>query len=159
MLPKIIYISPQSVSAERREARRRTVLLPAGQGMAHGVDRAILLDLSESGLRLQCHAPPRVGETVVVDLPIAGSVTARVVWQSGHQCGAAFEQPVTKAAVSAAILSSPPKKHPAEAHAEPALESAYPELEPMRAEWALLALLPLVLLLLFALAFLPVSGF
>ena len=156
MLPRIAYIS-EVTEDERRGKTRRTVYLPAASDASAWGPRAVLLDLSETGLRLQCHAPPEVGEAITVDLPMVGQVEARVAWQSNGQCGAEFAQPVTKAVVSAAILSSPPRERMVASGSE---KSGSPvDLFPLRTEWALLALLPIVLLLLFALAYLPVSGF
>lgn len=157
MLPRIAYISEAPEDAERRGAARRTVHLPTTGDLAAFGPRAILLDLSETGLRLLCHSLPKVGETIYIELPLAGQVAAHIVWEAEGQCGAEFDQPIARAVVSAAILSSPPRQRPAETPA--ASEGPSIEQMPMRAEWALLALLPLVLLLLFALAFFPISGF
>lgn len=156
MLPRVAYISEVSEDADRRTAARRTVHLPASDDVTVRGPRAIILDLSETGLRLQCHSLPKVGETILVDLPLEGEVAAQVVWQADGQCGAQFKRRVSKASVSAAILSSPTRPR----SVAPA-ESIEPQVElvPIHAEWALLALVPLVLLFLFALAFLPVSGF
>lgn len=157
MLPRIAYISDAAEDSERRGASRRTVHLPARDVPPARGPRAILLDLSETGLRLQCRSLPQLGEVIFVDLPLEGQVSARVVWLSGDQCGAEFERRVSKGAVSAAVLSSPPNERATAAADE--TDEPQVELVPIRAEWALMMLMPLVLLLLFALAFLPVSGF
>lgn len=157
MLPRIAYISEESEDLDRRYARRRTLFLPTEPPDVPWGRRAILLDLSETGLRMQCHAPPEVGEEFAVELPMAGPVTARIIWQNDLECGAEFTEAISRAAVSAAVLSSPPRDHAAPSTAQ-ASGSPQVELVPMRSEWVLVALLPMVLLLLFALAFLPVSS-
>lgn len=156
MLPRVAYISEVSEDADRRTAARRTVHLPASDDVTVRGPRAIILDLSETGLRLQCHSLPEVGETILVDLPLEGTIAARIVWQADGQCGAQFERRVSKASVSAAILSSPARSRFV---APPSESIEQVELLPIHAEWALLALVPIVLLFLFALAFLPISGF
>lgn len=157
MLPRIAYISPESLDGDRRTASRRTVFLPATSSPIPWGSRAILLDLSETGLRLQCHAPPQVGETIAVELPIAGEVAARVVWRRLAECGAQFDQPIPRAAVSAAVLSSPTPQQRAATESR-TVSSSPPAERPLSATWALFILMPVVLLLLFAFAFLPVSG-
>lgn len=157
MLPRIAYISEPSENTERRAKARRMVQLRTVYGGAAWGQRAILLDLSETGLRLQCHSLPEVGETIAIDLPIRGTVNAVVMWQSGGECGAAFEEPIGKGVVSAAILSSPPRSRPAMLSPDPDGHRSDPM--PLRTEWLLLVAVPIVLLLLYALADLPVSGF
>lgn len=48
------------------------------------------------------------GETVDLVIPGAGSAEAAVIWNSGRYFGCRFENPLTSAAVSAALLRSPP---------------------------------------------------
>lgn len=157
MLPRIAYISEPSENTERRAKARRMVQLRTVYGGAAWGQRAVLLDLSETGLRLQCHTLPDVGETIGIDLPIRGTVNAVVIWQSGGECGASFAEPISKGVVSAAILSSPPRSRPAMSPPDP--DDRTPDPVPLRTEWLLLAAVPIVLLLLYALAYLPVSGF
>lgn len=157
MLPRIAYISDPSEDPERRANARRTVHLPAIYDGAAWGRRAVLLDLSETGLRLQCHTLPEVGETIGIDLPTLGTVEAVVVWQSGGECGVSFAEPISKGVVSAAILSSPPRSRPA--MPSPELDDRRPDPVPLRTEWLLLVAVPIVLLILYALAYMPVSGF
>lgn len=157
MLPRIAYISDASEDPERRVKARRTVHLPTIYDGASWGQRAVLLDLSETGLRLQCHTLPEVGETISIDMPILGTVDAVVAWHSGGECGAAFAEPISKAAVSAAILSSPPRARPTTPPRE--RDERRVEPVPLRTEWLLIAAVPIVLLLLYALAYLPISGF
>jgi hypothetical protein len=49
-------------------------------------------------------------EGVDLDLPEAGSTNAVVVWNSGRYYGCEFKDPLPKAAISAALLRSQPKK-------------------------------------------------
>lgn len=157
MLPRIAYISEPSENTERRAKARRMVQLRTVYGGAAWGQRAVLLDLSETGLRIQCHSLPEVGETIAIDLPIRGTVEAVVVWQSGGECGAAFAEPIGKGVVSAAILTSPPRSRPA--MPPPGLDDRRLDPVPLQTEWLLIVAVPIVLLLLHALAYLPVSGF
>lgn len=47
------------------------------------------------------------GEVILFDLPVAGSTEARVIWKRKNKFGCEFLVPVSKAAVSAALLLTP----------------------------------------------------
>jgi hypothetical protein len=102
MLPLATQIRVEVPASERRRARRHAMALPV-----QGPTRAVIENLSETGLALLTSAPLAVGSTFEVELPLAGTVTARVAWSEDGLFGCEFEQPVAHAAVSAARLRSP----------------------------------------------------
>jgi hypothetical protein len=56
---------------------------------------------------LESAAPLQIGERIDLVIPEAGPAEATIVWTSGHYFGCRFEQPLSTAAVSAALLRSP----------------------------------------------------
>lgn len=50
------------------------------------------------------------GDTIEVRLPEMGATRAKVVWRDGYMFGCQFEHPIPKAAVSAALLHSDPRR-------------------------------------------------
>lgn len=156
MLPKIAYLADLPEDAERRHSPRRKVSPLADSGPNLAGKRVLLLDISEVGLRLQSSAPLEIGQTILVNLPQAGDVEARIVWRNNEECGARFSVPISKAAVSAAILASPGRENPP---ASPPLHQTdgLAAISPIYAELALLMLLPVAVLFLIVLAVLPIS--
>lgn len=95
-------------SSERRgAARRRLQLETAGASEATPNIRVVIHDLSVSGLLLETFAQFSVGERIELQLPEAGAAEALIVWNSGRYFGCRFAQPISTAAVSAALLLSP----------------------------------------------------
>jgi hypothetical protein len=102
MLPLATQIRLEHPDSERRRAPRHAVALAVA-----GPSRAVIDNLSESGLALVTNAPLSVGSTFDIELPLAGTVTARVAWSEEGLFGCEFQQPIARAAVSAARLRSP----------------------------------------------------
>ncbi len=100
----------QSLNAQilrdKRGSPRRTICLTADVGSISDQSRARINDLSETGLKITSATAFEKGETVVVELPLVGTVEARIVWTAGNSCGAEFLIPVSKATISAALLRS-----------------------------------------------------
>jgi len=104
---RLIYaeVLENLLSEDSRSAlRRRIRLVVPTSGLRVGWSRALIRDLSETGLRIDTTSPLTEGETLLVELPIAGSVEARVVWKEGTTFGCEFSAPVSRAVVSAALL-------------------------------------------------------
>ena len=57
---------------------------------------------------LESDAPLAVGEKLELVIPEAGPAKAAIIWNSGRYFGCRFEKPLASAAVSAALLRSPP---------------------------------------------------
>lgn len=100
-----IRIDPQD--GEQRRASRRVLRLEVESAVADGAVRAVVRNLSETGLLIETDAPLSVGDSLAVDLPEAGMVTARVIWGRAPFYGCEFAKAVARGAVSAALLRSP----------------------------------------------------
>ena len=103
----VAHLEPERATSERRSSARRKLRLELEpQGSAGS--RVMIHDLSEQGMLLETDARLADGETVDLVIPEAGSAAATIVWNSGRYFGCRFENPLTSAAVSAALLRSPP---------------------------------------------------
>lgn len=69
---------------------------------------ALLHDLSVSGLLIETADTLAIGEVFQIDLPEANGQFAEVIWHTGQLYGCRFQQPISKAAVSASLLRSSP---------------------------------------------------
>ncbi len=96
--------------ADRRGAPRRALRLDVGSAEAGTAGDVTIHDLSLTGVLIETAASLAPGETFAVALPQAGAVEATVAWTSGRFYGCQFRQPISPAALSAALLqSSPPE--------------------------------------------------
>lgn len=95
---------------DRRGSDRRVLSLKITASLPDSSDQSVLIhDLSETGLLIETRARLTTGQTFKVFLPVARAINATVVWNSDHFYGCQFENPVPRAAVSAALLQSSPK--------------------------------------------------
>ncbi len=102
-----IWTGPTTTEDYRGAARRTLCLaLPASTGKV-ATTSVLIRDLSELGFMIETSAELAVGETFQIDLPQAGLVEARVVWNQDSSFGCSFLSRVSKAAVSAAMLLAP----------------------------------------------------
>jgi hypothetical protein len=105
------FEEPAKIGSERRRSVRRSLRLDAeNKGARHGAPQVIIHDLSLTGVLIETSTPLASGETFEVNLPQAGSAEASVVWTSGEFYGCAFKEPISTAALSAALLRSPPRE-------------------------------------------------
>lgn len=102
MLPLATQIRVEVSSSERRRKPRHQLALEVS-----GPTRAVIENISETGLALRTQGALGLGDTVEVELPLAGTVTARVAWAEDELFGCEFVEPIGRAAVSAARLRSP----------------------------------------------------
>lgn len=91
---------------DRREAPRRK--LRFGADLAGASAGAVVRDLSTGGLRFETSVVLERGEAIDVVLPQRGSTRAVVVWRDGRSYGGEFIEPLSPAALSAALLRSDP---------------------------------------------------
>lgn len=96
-------------SADRRECGRRTLRLTTMAAHSRTANEVLILDLSTTGLMLETAAPLSTGETIEVDLPLAGLIAARVVWRRETYYGCEFLARAPVSAISAALLRAAPK--------------------------------------------------
>ncbi|MDJ0978697.1 MAG: PilZ domain-containing protein [Erythrobacter sp.] len=94
------------ILGRQRGSVRRTVQLTTSVSTTSEAGRALIHDLSETGLRLETTSALEQGETLIVELPFVGVTEASVVWSKDNSYGCEFLTPVSKAAVSAALLKS-----------------------------------------------------
>ena len=106
-LPLSATIVTDEPALDNRRALRRTLRLEVPARSDGEARAAVINDLSETGLQIETTADLEVGEALQVDLPHAGLTEALVVWKRGPLFGCEFVSPVSKAAVSAALLRSP----------------------------------------------------
>lgn len=104
----------------RRVSPRCKVLLGAS---GRSADDIVIHELSLTGLLIETGEPLAPFDSVEIELPEVGMTQAVVVWKSGRYFGCEFAEPVTQAAISAALLRTPP-----EAPADVAPPAAVPEL-------------------------------
>lgn len=112
----------QLQAKSRRIGPRRKLSL--GSSLTESGDQVVIHDLSAGGMLIQTSASLKKAERLEIDLPEVGATTARVVWSSGAFFGCEFEKPISRAALSAALLRNP--FEPAEA---PAADVTYDESE------------------------------
>jgi PilZ domain-containing protein len=117
-MPMLAHFADASESADRRSSVRRALQLNVS-GAPASAAQVKILDLSLSGALLETSITLNVGESFSVELPHAGGVEAVVVWNSGEFYGCQFSAPIPPAALSAALLLSPPRP-PIEVAALPA---------------------------------------
>src|SRR5687768_9929788 len=86
-----LYQDPHA--GEQRGAARRSLRLEVEGSTVVGQSRAIIRNLSETGLLLESETALAVGEELLVELPQAGAVPARVVWARRPFFGCEFVRP------------------------------------------------------------------
>jgi hypothetical protein len=105
----LAHLEPSDSTASRRSAARRTLRLQALGATASQPDAQVVIhDLSLTGLLIETSAGLAAGERIDVEIPEAGPTEAKVVWNSGRFFGCKFRRPIPPAALSSAILRSPP---------------------------------------------------
>lgn len=113
MTPLLAQLRTDQASADQRSAPRRRLKLVAG---SQGLDAArpvLIHNLSESGLLIETSAPLKVGEVIDVEFAETGATAARIVRAEGDHYGCRFVSPISRGAVSAALLRSPIDRLPA----------------------------------------------
>lgn len=97
----------QDTETQRGSARVRMRLeVPGALGDGSGTT-VLIHNISTSGLLMETDFTLTVGQSIGLTLPEAGEVAANVVWQSEALVGCRFEQPLSRAALSAARLRDP----------------------------------------------------
>lgn len=93
--------------AERRgEPRVQLCLDLPAPGIPNGLVR--VLDLSASGMMIHCEHRLEPEETLLVEIPGRGTITATIVWRRQTLMGCRFAEPLSRAAIAAIRLRAPP---------------------------------------------------
>jgi hypothetical protein len=100
-------LSIDPATLDRRRTERRKLRLELGASTARDAVRVIILDLSETGMQIITSADLVIGESVFVQLPEAGLIEARVIWNCAPNFGCEFPTSIPRGAVSAALLTAP----------------------------------------------------
>ena len=156
-----IQIDPELRNS--RSADRRVLRLEVDAANAQDSTRALLHNLSETGVLLETGLALQVGDRLRAELPHAGATDAVIVRASGSFFGCEFVSPISKAAVSAALLLSPARELPEPAAVRPSPAIDFDVLEEQRQSSeaiiyiSLLAALVTVAIFLVALFHLPLS--
>ncbi len=99
------HLNTIAAGSDQRAAPRRTLYLETSGVMPGGLEANVTVhNLSAAGLLIETIIPLSTGEGFTIDLPEAGPVAARVVWDSGDLYGCAFEQAIGAATMAAASL-------------------------------------------------------
>ena len=106
-MPLLAEFRTDPAPRDRRRGSRRTLRLEVADAPGTASGRAIVRNLSETGLLLETAEPLQNGDTLSVELPEAGAVVARVVWCRAPYFGCEFAAPVSRGSISAALLKSP----------------------------------------------------
>jgi len=107
-MPMLAHFEEQAQAADRRSSQRRALRLDLA-GAPQSTAQVTIHDLSLSGALIETSIALDVGEIFSVELPHAGGADAVVVWNSGEFYGCQFKTPIPPAALSAALLLSPPR--------------------------------------------------
>ena len=107
MTPLVAQLRTDQDQADQRGAFRRTLNLRVGSQYLDAEALVLIHNLSQNGLLIETLAPLQIGETIEVELPRAGATPAQVVRRQGDHYGCRFLAPITRGAVSAALLRSP----------------------------------------------------
>ncbi len=118
MIPLRAELTTEPGTAEGRRAVRRALRLEVEAISSTDAASTLIRNLSEQGLLIETTSDLAIGETIQVHLPQAGPCDARIVWAAGSLFGCEFLQPVSKAAVSAALLLAPTDRPEADARIE-----------------------------------------
>ena len=100
--------SPRPAQVQRGSVRRKLRLDTVGKAPAKGSTPVEIHDLSTSGMLIETSVELSAGEALEIELPRTGPQTAQVIWASGRFYGCRFAEPISPAAVSAALLRSRP---------------------------------------------------
>lgn len=91
---------------ERGMTRRSLRLAVEGSSQGLGAVKAVVHNLSETGILIESPIDLAVGEVVNFEMPHAGTVPATIKWASGRFFGCEFAQPIAPSGVSAALLKA-----------------------------------------------------
>lgn len=107
MVALLAELRADAQTGSQRRGERRTLRLEVRASPPQDASRALIHNLSERGLLVETAAAVAIGDIIEVDLPEAGTSAARVVWITGSFLGCEFTKPLSRAAVSAALLLAP----------------------------------------------------
>jgi hypothetical protein len=93
-----------STTDQRGCARRKLSLLSSLHATG---EEATIHDISATGMLIETASRLATFDALELELPEAGVTPALVIWNSGRYYGCEFKEPISQAAISAALLRSP----------------------------------------------------
>jgi transcriptional regulator with XRE-family HTH domain len=99
-------LDPSSAPSEKRETARWPIRLEVAGALGEQPADVTVHDISTAGMLIETRSKLKLGQVVLVTLPEAGTVAARVVWQDDPLFGCRFDEALPQAAVSATRLRS-----------------------------------------------------
>lgn len=97
----------EAQSPEERDAARQKLYLGARASTGAQAAEVLIHNVSSTGMLLETSIELGKGGDIDVDIPEVGTVQASIVWSSETFYGCQFERPLSRAAISAALLRSP----------------------------------------------------
>ena len=91
---------------DKRADIRWPIRLEVAEALGEGSADVVVHDISTAGMLIETSSKLQLGQDVLLSLPEAGSVSARVVWQDEPLFGCRFDEALPQAAVSATRLRS-----------------------------------------------------
>ncbi|QIK79084.1 PilZ domain-containing protein [Sphingomonas piscis] len=114
------FIQTEELEVNRRFATRHKLRLTTRGVTTSGDADLLILDISVTGLLLETAFDLTEGDFLDLNIPGASGSRAVVKWVSGRLVGCEFQETISSAAISAALLQSAPA-------ARGALEAQYAE--------------------------------
>lgn len=93
-------------TGDKRADVRWPIRLEVPGAPDEGVPDVVVHDISTAGMLIETGSRLKLGQELLLSLPEAGSVSARVVWQDEPLFGCRFDESLPQAAVSATRLRS-----------------------------------------------------
>ncbi|OWQ95323.1 helix-turn-helix domain-containing protein [Sphingopyxis witflariensis] len=107
-MPIHATIEHQKTSEGQRGAARVRVRIEAQGSLDGGEGAAVVIhNLSATGMLIETTSELTIGQRIMVALPEAPDLAAAVVWRSEALAGCRFDQPLSRAVLSAAQLRNP----------------------------------------------------
>ena len=100
------FVEHSPVSGEKRESERWPIRLEVPGALGEKPAEVTVHDISTAGMLIETKSKLKLSQVVLVTLPEAGTVAARVVWLDEPLFGCRFDEALPQAAVSATRLRS-----------------------------------------------------
>jgi hypothetical protein len=102
----ILATQEPNCDADRRTSLRVQTIFRVARVIAKSDEGlARLQNISDHGVSLQLHIPVLLGDALTVELAHSMTVTGRVVWTSGEDCGVRLDEEVDSAALLAELAN------------------------------------------------------
>lgn len=161
MLPMIASVSRLVPTCESQGASRQIISLGFNGGPAEHRECITVTDLSRTKVLFQASPELRLEQNILIDIPRAGRVDARIVKRENERIDAVFETPIDHASVRAVRLAAPMGPSCSEQAEMDAVREAYQKLT-VAPQWFVwlegILSVTLILAFLYALWFLPISN-